>query len=363
MRCVFDSRWTKKLFQRKHKMKKFAVFSGFLGSGKTSTMMALTKLSHKTAMITNDLGGPGLADNRLAKLEGCNAFEFTGDCICYQNEKLAQLLDELFAAGFELVISDIPGFGVGALEHVYHGLEEKFPGVCELAPFTVLVEPRTVKLLREGYDKDMAYILNTQLVEADLIVLNKCDSISADEREACESWLRGHYPGAEILSISAASEDNIQALSDALTKDRASMRRPDIGYGGEAFSKIMEQVCEYNLAYYATVCCNSFDGNAYLMALAEAVKAAVRAEEGEMPHMKILSWQPEGEYAKLDMLGTGHPVEVNRRFTQPCTELAVLLNSSAFGIRAALDKAITAAVERVSEEFQLEVNIFKKELI
>ena len=344
-------------------MKKFAVFSGFLGSGKTSTMMALAHKGSKIAMITNDLGSKGLADDRLAKLNGCNAFEITGDCICYQNEKLMDMLDTLYADGFELVISDIPGFGVGALEHVYHGLSEKFPGSCELAPFTVLVEPCTVQRLRAGFDEDLLYILDTQLLEADLIVLNKCDTIGADEKAACESWLRENYPQADMLSISAVSGENTDALYEALTKGSASMRRPDIGYGGEAFSKIMEQVCEYNLAYYAAVCCESFDGNAYLMALAEAVKAAVRAEKGQIPHMKILSWQPEGEYAKLDILGTERPVELNHRFSLPCTELAVLLNSSAFGAKDALDKAITAAVERVSEEYQLELNIFKKELI
>ena len=52
-------------------MRKFAVFSGFLGSGKTTTMIALTRYhtAHhgKAAMISNDLGeGVTLADDRLA---------------------------------------------------------------------------------------------------------------------------------------------------------------------------------------------------------------------------------------------------------------------------------------------------------
>ncbi len=344
-------------------MKKFAVFSGFLGSGKTSTMMALAHKGSRVAMITNDLGGKGLADDRLAKLQGCSAFEITGDCICYQNEKLGSLLEELFAAGYELVISDIPGFGVGALEHVYHGLHEKFPGLCELAPFTVLVEPGTAELLRSGFDGDMAYILNSQLVEADLIVLNKSDSITEDERLAYESWLKKTYPQAKLISISAAEKENLDALYEALINGQASMRRPDIGYGGEAFSKIMDQVCEYNMAYYAAVCCESFDGSAYLCELAEAVRAAVKAANAEMPHMKLLAWEPEGDYGKADMMGTLRPVELSKSFSRPCTELAVLLNSSAFGDISALDRAVSAAVEKISAQYQLEVNIFKKELI
>ena len=182
-------------------MKKFAVFSGFLGSGKTTTMMALTKYytAHhgKAAMISNDLGhGVSLADDRFARLSGCNASQITDDCICYVNDKLADRLNGYYDEGCELVMSDIPGFGVGALEHVYHGLAEKFPGQFELAPFTVLVEPKTVELLRSGQGGDQEYLYNTQLVEADLIVLNKCDLLDDAQREADICWLRENYPEA-----------------------------------------------------------------------------------------------------------------------------------------------------------------------
>ena len=189
-------------------MKKFAVFSGFLGSGKTTTMMALTKYhtAHhgKAAMISNDLGhGVSLADDRLARLSGCNASQITDDCICYVNEQLAERLNDYYDEGCELVVSDIPGFGVGALEHVYHGLAEKFPGQFELAPFTVLAEPKTVDLLRSGQGGDQEYLYNTQLVEADLIVLNKCDLLDKAGREADLAWLKEHYPFAQVIAISA----------------------------------------------------------------------------------------------------------------------------------------------------------------
>ncbi len=184
-------------------MKKFAVFSGFLGSGKTTTMMALTKYhtAHhgKAAMISNDLGhGVSLADDRFARLSGCRASQITDDCICYVNEQLADRLNDYYDEGCELVVSDIPGFGVGALEHVYHGLAEKFPGQFELAPFTVLAEPKTVELLRSGQGGDQEYLYNTQLVEADLIVLNKCLSVRAGHRHqrAGRGGAGGTVPGA-----------------------------------------------------------------------------------------------------------------------------------------------------------------------
>ncbi len=326
-------------------MKKFAVFSGFLGSGKTTAMMALTKYhsAHrgKAAMISNDLGhGVNLADNRLANLCGCNASEMTEECICYQNENLADRLNAYYDDGCELVVSDIPGFGVGALEHVYHGLTEKFPGQFDLAPFTVLVEPKTVEILRSGAGGDLRYLYDTQLVEADLIVLNKCDLLTPERCDADLAWLREHYPLAETIAISALKEEGLEALSRVAA---------------------MSHMSEYYLQYHAVVCCNDFDGNAYLMDMAEAVQTGVREAGHEIPHLKLLAWEPEGDFGKVDLLGTGREIEVVHRFTKPCTELAVILNASADCPADALEALITGAARAVSERYQLERMIFKQE--
>ena len=347
-------------------MKKFAVFSGFLGSGKTTTMMALTKYYSEhhagAAMISNDLGhGVNLADNRFAQLSGCKASEITDNCICYVNEQLADRLDAYYAEGCELVVSDIPGFGVGALEHVYHGLTEKYPGRFELAPFTVLVEPKTVALLREGRGGDLEYLYDTQLAEADLIVLNKTDLIDARQREADLTWLRARYPLAQTIAISARNGEGLEALSRALVKGKASMRRPDIGYGGEAFMAAMGKMSEFYIQYHAVVCCNTFDGNAYLMDMARQVQTEIRSAGYLIPHLKLLAWEPEGDFGKVDLIGTDRPIEETHRFERPCTELAVILNASAACPVDKLEEIVVAAVEDVSRRYQLEWMVFKQE--
>lgn len=347
-------------------MKKFAVFSGFLGAGKTTTMMALnrycTKKYGKAAMISNDLGGAGLADDRFARLSGCDASELTGNCICYQTENLVARLDALFdAKGCTLVTSDIPGFGVGALEHVYHTLNEQYTGRFELAPFTVLTEPETVRRLKTGQGGELEYILKTQLVEADLIVLNKADLLTADEQEELLRYLRANYARAQSIAISALTGQGLDELCLALLRGSASLRRPDIGYGGEAFSRAMGRMSEYNTQYYAAVCCNTFDGNAYLDALAAAIQTQIRDAGCEIPHLKLLAWEPEGDYGKADLLGIGRPVEQTKKFARPCTELAVILNTSAVCPAKTLDGIITGAIERVSGQYQLSVVTHKKE--
>lgn len=349
-------------------MKKFAVFSGFLGSGKTTTMMALTRYctghGAKAAMISNDLGhGVNLADNRLAQLSGCNASEITDNCICYVNEQLADRLDAYYQDGCELVISDIPGFGVGALEHVYHGLTEKYPGRFSLAPFTVLVEPRTVELLRSGRGGDQEYLYDTQLKEADLIVLNKRDLLDEGQLAADLRWLGEAYPLAKTVAISALKGEGLEELSRALLEGEASMRRPDIGYGGEAFRHAMGKMSELYLQYHAVVCCNDFDGNAYLSEMAAQVQKEIRDAGFLIPHLKLLAWEPEGDFGKVDLIGTERAIEVTHRYTRPCTDIAVVLNASAACPAETLEKIITGAVDSVSDRYQLERMVFKKEVL
>ena len=349
-------------------MKKFAVFSGFLGSGKTTTMIALSKYLSarrtKTAIISNDLGhGVTLADNKLAALSGCSASEITGDCICYVNDLLAQRLSAYYDEGFSLVISDIPGFGVGALEHVYHGLAEKFPGKFELAPFTVLVEPKTLSLLESGSAGELGYIYDTQLREADLIVLNKCDSISEAEKDTFLALLAVRYPHARALAISALKGEGLEELSQALINESASMRLPDIGYGGEAFISAMGRMSELYIQYRAVVCCDDFDANAYLASLAALIQKRIAGAGREIPHLKLLAWDSEGDYAKLDLIGTERDIEISHRFRSPATAIAVLLNASAECPAEVLEDISLDALYEVSDKYQLELQIFKKETL
>ena len=347
-------------------MRRFAVISGFLGAGKTSLMMALTRYCSehyaKAAMISNDLGeGVMLADHKLAQLGGCRALQITDECICFCRDVLTERLDACFTEGCELVVSDIPGFGVGAQEHVYHGLTEEYGGQYALAPFTVLVEPRSLALLRAGQTGDMAAILDAQLKEADLIVLSKCDLCGDAELAADLAWLAARYPWTEQLAVSAKTGEGLDALCRALREGRASLRRPEIDYDADELQNAMGSLSEYYLQYRALVCCDDFDGNAYLTELAEEIRRAVRAAGCEIPHLKLLAWGPEGDYGKADLLGVDRPVELPRRFARPCTDLGVLLNTSAFCPDETLNRLLGEAVGTVSERYRLELTIFKKD--
>ncbi len=347
-------------------MRKFAVFSGFLGAGKTSAMMALTNwyTAHfgASAMISNDLGeGVTLADHRFAALSGVRSAEITGECICFCRDVLTARLEAFFDGGCELVLSDIPGFGVGALEHVYHRLVKEGLKGFGLAPFTVLVEPEKALLLRDGGGDDMAQILRAQLMEADLIVLNKRDLLTEAGTAALTAYLAGEFPAAQVLAISARTGDGLDALSVALREGAASLRHPAIDYGGRALQSAMGRLSEYYLQYRAVVCCDDFDGTAYLEDIARRVRSAVLDAGAEIPHLKLLAWTPEGDFGRVDLLGARRDTEVTRPFAGRCTDIAVVLNGSAACPAKTLDAIVTGAAEAASALCRLEMQIFRKD--
>ena len=116
---------------------KYMIFSGFLGSGKTTAMIAMARAvnardqkegepSH-VAIIANDLGAKNLVDADYTRTADVPIDEIPGDCICYITDDLVYHINRLADGGAGIVVSDIPGCGVGALNHVYVPLKEQYP--------------------------------------------------------------------------------------------------------------------------------------------------------------------------------------------------------------------------------------------
>jgi hypothetical protein len=189
------------------------------------------------------------------------------------------------------------------------------------------------------------------------------DAVDAAGREADIAWLKDNYPEASVIAISAKEGEGLEDLSQALIKGRASMRRPDIGYGGAAFQHAMGKISEFYIQYRAVVCCNDFDGNAYLLDMARKVQAEIKATAYLIPHLKLLAWEPEGDFARVDLIGTEREIEISHRFVRPCTDIAALLNASAACPADMLEKIVVNAVNTVSEKYQLELTVFKKEVL
>lgn len=121
-------------------------------------------------------------------------------------------------------MSDIPGFGVGALEHVYHMLNELYPNEFTLLPFTAVTDLRCVRQLQTGtgeYPEEMLYIFRRQLDEAEVILLNKSDLMDDAERDEALSFLREGWKDAAVFAVSARPPRASRNLRTIFSRTRA----------------------------------------------------------------------------------------------------------------------------------------------
>ena len=156
-------------------------------------------------------------------------------------------------------------------------------------------------------------------------------------------------------------EIGISALSDVLMHQETALPHPDINYEDASLQEALSCLSVYYLQYHTIVCCNDFDGTAYLKAIAEEVRTSMEKGGYTFPHLKLLAWSENGEYAKADLIGIARPLEISHTFTTPCISIAVVLNGNAACPAKTLDDIMEKAVETASEAFRLDRMVFKKE--
>ena len=182
------------------------IVGGFLGSGKTSLILAAAHLLEqrglRCAVILNDQGDE-LVDTRHADAQGMLARKVTGGCFCCRFSGLMEVIEELRSRSLDVIFAEPVGSCTDISATVFGPLREEFDKY-RVAPFTVLADrARAAELLSEDADSDLAFLFHKQLQEADLVCMSKSDLypdavgiagvearwVSAKTGQGVEAWL------------------------------------------------------------------------------------------------------------------------------------------------------------------------------
>jgi G3E family GTPase len=173
------------------------LLTGFLGSGKTSTLshwLAHTDASlKKTAVIINDFGAVNV-DAALLTRRQLELRSITGGCVCCQSyEDLVAQVGAL-ADNPEIDLAWIETSGLADPEEVLDHLSAP-----ELAKSTVI---RRMVLVVDGSDCSWRgrAVQEEQIRYADVILLNKTDRLDASALKRIEISLRQINPAARIVA-------------------------------------------------------------------------------------------------------------------------------------------------------------------
>lgn len=347
---------------------KYMVISGFLGAGKTTSMIAFGNIINKrygtAAILVNDLGADNIVDASFTAMTDILNTQIVGDCICYQHENLVDKLNQLVDRGATVIMSDIPGCGIGALDHVYLQLEERRPGEFDLMPFTCIIDPERMCMLMPEEDQinlpaEMRFLLEAQMAEADLIVLNKIDLISAEEREKRMEFIKASFPDTPVFTMSALTGEGVEEVVGYLMTHKAEAVHRDIGYGSEAFIAAEKLLSWYNRrVFFEEKNDKNINFNEVVGDLFDQVRKSLKENGKNIPHLKAFAAGEGDDFVKASLIGVDFDIEYDQRLTRPYSAISLVINARAAADSHIMANIVEDALEVIADKYNLRSRTF-----
>ncbi len=191
---------------------KIVEVAGFLGSGKTTTILKIAeKLGRKGAMVAvvvNSLGGVPV-DGLVFRESGLNVKEIGGGCICCELAvNLAhtiKLLKETYDPDFVM----IEPVGLAIPKQVLSAVRASKLEV-EISPVLVLFDITDAEASLD--EERLGHLVVRQIKGADIIAINKIDAVDEDIVAKTECVLKALNPSAPTIQISALKEIGLDDL-------------------------------------------------------------------------------------------------------------------------------------------------------
>lgn len=180
-------------------MTKIDIFSGFLGSGKTTLIKKLVAESfqgEKVVLIENEFGEINI-DSGFLKDSGIQITEMSSGCICCTlvgdfGDSLRKVINE-FAPDRVLIEPS----GVGKLSDVIRAVQGVSADLdVELSSFVTVADAKKCKM----YIKNFGEFYLDQIEHAKAIILSRTQELSEEKLEAAVKLLREHNAEAKIIT-------------------------------------------------------------------------------------------------------------------------------------------------------------------
>ena len=273
---------------------RFIMIGGFLGAGKTTALIEtakrLAERGKRVGLITNDQA-EDLVDTGLARGHQLNVEEIPGGCFCCRFNDLVSAADRILAQQPDVLLGEPVGSCTDISATVFQPLKDLYGDWFRMAPFSVLVDPaRARKLLLRTEDttlpENVAYLFRKQLEEADRILLNKIDLLSAEELEGLVGELTAHFPDTPVCPVSFKDGTGVgEWLEAVLTEDRAGERLLDIDYERYADAEAVLGWLNATIVLRAET---PFDAREVAMHLLGELQEELKSRDAEIAHVKLL---------------------------------------------------------------------------
>lgn len=338
-----------------HKIR-YIMVGGFLGAGKTTTLAQLarryTQAGLRVGIVTNDQA-TDLVDTNTLRSQGFDVGEVAGACFCCHFNELVDTLGSLKEIeGCEppdVILAEPVGSCTDLVATVIQPLKKLYEAEFSIAPYCVILKPSHGKRIlgggTGGFSPKAAYILEKQLEEADAVLLNRIDDLTADEADQIAALVAEKFPDTPLLRVSARTGDGFDAVEDFLSQDGDFGRKIlDIDY--DIYAEGEAELGWLNASGSWTGD-REFDLDALLVEAIEELKTRIEADGAEPAHLKAIGlW--EGFYGVANLISSDTPVELSLPSRCRAKEVEVIVNARVAIDPAVLAEHVTAVMHRVA---------------
>ncbi len=371
---------------------KLVVVGGFLGAGKTSSIAQMAKLllqaGKKVGVVTNDQGSQ-LVDTAFLKSMGLDVLEVTGGCFCCNFDEFTRKLQTMSENAPDLILAEPVGSCTDLVAAIIKPLHSSVHKRLhfKLLPLSVVLDPKRLsRLIREkkrlasadgkdaGVLNEINYLFSKQIEEADILVLNKIDTLTEAEKKQMLSFLETSYPGKEILAVSAREPSSLTPwlgrLMDLDPKDpgqsldidyqRYAKAEADLGWLNTSATLQTGALSSGPLQTEAEN--QDIDGNQFLLALAEALRDQMQ-DSPDLAHMKLYL-SSEHEFCKLSCvsLQDGFSLDSSKKMSLPLRkDSSLIINIRAVSNPQRLAEITENTLKAVAESYGLTLSALSTE--
>ncbi len=191
------------------------LFAGFLGSGKTTLILALAKRAAlerlRVCVLVNEVGEVGI-DGEVLRLGDMEVVEITGGCICCQiGVDLVRALRDL-ERDFEPDLVIVEASGIATPQGVLDSIGRYPPATLTSVQTVTVVDPVRFEALHEV----LTPLIEGQIAGADYLVITKADEAAAGEVEAAVRVAGGLAPAVPVFVTDARREETLDGFLASL---------------------------------------------------------------------------------------------------------------------------------------------------
>ncbi len=215
---------------------KIHLVSGFLGSGKTTAITNTCKILSEdvitVSVITNDQG-EYLVDSRFVNYSKIPSAEVTGGCFCCNYNQLDSQINKIKNNyNPSVIFAEFVGSCTDLIATVLKPLLE-FRGVeNEQVTFSSFVDSRLFLIYLENnplpFSLETKYIWEKQIEEAEVLVINKVDLLSAYELERLKMLTKDLFPLKQLVFQNSMDDISLRNWIDIISNQEDTKRHKSI---------------------------------------------------------------------------------------------------------------------------------------